>query len=232
MGEHHHDEEDLTTFSLGGGPASEAADSHTDGVPTDEPAPRREGPAAPATESPEEVLGLSIPEEHVGAFVAEVFEDPERTTTWDSVVGALVAPAAREDWAALSPTAQVAEVLERSSAYDEEAADALEAIPTDGSATHEEVLPAFAEARRLRRNADAFRDGVADAFASGHVDDEELVDALQRSGFETDPIRRRETELERVTGTFDLDCRPYGGTLLEADETEPEPRGPGAPETF
>lgn len=177
-----------------------------------------------------EAVGVEVPTEHVGAFVAEVFEDPERDTSWASVVDAMVASSARDAWNALDAERQVVEVLEQAHDYDEAAIEALASIPTDGSADPETVESRFEEARRCRTNADTFRDGIAAAYASGVVDDAELRGAVEEVGFDTDLIAEREDELERVANHFELDYQPYGGTLIQTDE------GPGtgqqAPETW
>jgi tagatose-1,6-bisphosphate aldolase non-catalytic subunit AgaZ/GatZ len=176
----------------------------------------------------EEAVGMPIPDEHVGAFVAEVFEDAERSTDWEDIVDAMVAPAAREAWTGLSPSEQVSEVLEMANCYDREAVELLASIDVDGSA--ETQRETFDEAMRLRRNADTFRDGVAAAYASGHVDADQLVCAVEESDFDTDGIARREDELERVTAVFDYNFKPYGGTLVQEDD---EPNvDPEIPETF
>lgn len=178
----------------------------------------------------EAAVGMPIPDEHVGAFVAEVFEDAERSMTWQDVVDAMVAPEAREAWDDLTETQQVAEVLNVAANYDERAADALEAIEVDSAGPDDETKAAFREARRLRRNADGFRDGVASAYDEGHVDDEGLVTAIERIDFDSQRIARREDELERVTAAYDFDYRPYGGTLIQDDEAPA--RDPDVPETF
>jgi len=179
---------------------------------------------------PEEAVGMAIPDEHVGAFVAEVFEDPEKRTSWSEVVDAMVASSARDAWESLSPAEQVAEVLQQAQKYDGEARDELAEIPTDGSANLADVESRFAEARRCRTNADTFRDGVAAAYTNGRVDDDDLVAAIETVGFDTDLVADRESELERVANHFELDYQPYGGTLIESDD------GPGAeqsaPETW
>ncbi|QLH82956.1 hypothetical protein [Halosimplex pelagicum] len=183
----------------------------------------------------EEAMGVPIPEEHVGAFVAEAFEDPERSTTWSEVVDAMVAPDAREDWADLSAVEQAVEVLRRAAEYDRRATDELERIPTNRAEPTPEIRSSFEEARRLRRNADAFRDGVAAAYAEGRIDDEELVAAVERSEFDTTAIARREDALESVTAVYDFDFRPYGGTLFDEDRSgdgEGEGFDPSVPETF
>ncbi|WP_435181145.1 hypothetical protein [Halorussus sp. AFM4] len=172
-----------------------------------------------ATES----LGVSIPDEHVGAFVAEAFEDVERDTTWEEVVDALVAPEARDAWADLPPTERVVEVLSAAADYDRRAADRLAAIPTDRGRPTPEIREEFDEATRCRRNADRFRDGVAAAYADGVVDDDELVAAVERAGFDTAVIAEREDELDRVASAYDFEFRPYGGTLMhDGDDEEGE----------
>ncbi|NEU55535.1 aldehyde dehydrogenase [Halorussus sp. MSC15.2] len=108
-----------------------------------------------------ESLGVSIPDEHVGAFVAEVFEDVERKTTWNQIVSSLVAEDARDEWEALTPSEQVAAVLSTATDYDERATDRLAGIPTDRGKPTPEIREEFDEAMRCRGNADTFRDGVA-----------------------------------------------------------------------
>jgi hypothetical protein len=77
-----------------------------------------------ATES----LGVSIPDEHVGAFVAEVFEDPERSTTWAAAIDATIDDAARDAWDGLTPTEQATELLGMAIEFDDRAIEAFEAI--------------------------------------------------------------------------------------------------------
>jgi hypothetical protein len=178
----------------------------------------------------EEAVGMEVPDEHVGAFVAEMFEDAERSTSWDDVVGSMVAPEARDAWDSLTPVEQVIEVLKMAHGYDERAADLLSKIDTIESDPDEETVSTFEEATRLRNNADAFRDGIAAAYDEGHIDDDELVDAVESFGFDTDTIAHREDELERVTSAYDLDYRPYGGTLIQ--EREEPNTDPDVPETF
>lgn len=187
--------------------ATEPAADDRAGDPGDEP------PDTPLDES----VGVTIPEEHVGAFVAQAFEDVERDTDWADVVDALVSPAAREDWRALDPAEQVAEVLRTAGDYDERAADALEAVSTDMGSLAPDDEERWAEATRLRRNADILRDGVADAYATGRVDDEQLVAAVEAADFDTGTVARREEAVERVANAFALDFRPYGGTLFDGD---------------
>ncbi|WP_436932632.1 hypothetical protein [Halosimplex halobium] len=183
----------------------------------------------------EEARGVPIPDEHVGAFVAEAFEDAERSTTWAEVVDAMVAPAARDEWAELSAVEQAVEVLRQAAEYDRRATDELERIPTNRAEPTPEIRSSFEEAKRLRRNADAFRDGVATGYAEGRIDDEELVAAVERSEFDTTQIARREDALESVTAVYDFDYRPYGGTLFDEDQAADEEGGgpdPSIPETF
>jgi len=193
---------------------------------TDEPAGQTAATAL------EEAVGMAVPDDHVGAFVAEAFEDAERSTAWEDVVDSMVAPEARDAWEALDPVEQVAEVLGMADRYDSRAADALAGIDVDGDDPDAETRAEFEEARRLRRNADAFRDGVASAYDGGVVDDEQLVRAVEAAEFDTDEIARREDELDRVTAVYDFDYRPYGGTLIqESDGPAGEP-DPDVPETF
>lgn len=167
----------------------------------------------PGPAPPREPVGVPVPEDHVGAFVAEVFEDPERATSWETVVEALVAANARSAWEELAPADQVAEVIAKADAFDARAIDHLETIDLDGPP--EAAESTFAEARRLRRNADRLRDGIADAFASGHVTADDLVAAVDAAGFETQRIAERERLLEQVVEAHEFDYRPYGGTLLD-----------------
>jgi hypothetical protein len=167
-----------------------------------------------------ESLGVSIPDEHVGAFVAEAFEDVERDTTWEAVVSSLVADEAREEWDGLSATEQVAAVLSAAADYDERAADRLAGIPTDRGEPTPEISEEFDEAMRCRGNADAFRDGVAAAYAEGRVGDDELIAAVEEGDFDTTVIAEREDELDRVANAFDFEFRPYGGTLMHDGDDE------------
>lgn len=168
-------------------------------------------------------LGVPIPDEHVGAFVAEVFEDAERGTTWESVVSAMVASEARDAWESLSPREQAVEVLEMAEKYDRRAVKQLQEIPLDESA---DVIDEITEAKRLRRNADMFRDGVSSAYESGHLDDDDLVAAVEAVDFDTEIIARREELLEQAAKVHDFDFRPYGGTLLqESDRETADPTG-------
>lgn len=178
----------------------------------------------------EEAVGMEIPDDYVGAFVAEVFEDAERATSWDDVVDSMVAPEARDTWESLTPVEQVIEVLKMADGYDERAADLLSDVEIDCSVPDEATLSAFEEATRLRNNADAFRNAIATAYDEGHVDDDGLVEAVESFGFDTETIARREDELERVTSAYDLDYRPYGGTLVQ--ERDGPTTDPEIPETF
>ena len=165
--------------------------------------------------APEQSVGLSIPEEYAGEFVAEVFEDAERSTDWPGVVDAFVPSDRREEWATLDATGQVCQVLDRADAYDRDAVDALEGIAAD--ADRSTARTAFDEAIRCRHNADGFRNAVADAYARGRIDDGGLVAAVERTGFETDIIARREELLELIAEKHGFEFRPYGGTLLDGD---------------
>lgn len=174
-------------------------------------------------------VGLPVPDEYVGAFVAEVFEDVERSTTWEEAVDALVAAAARSAWDGLSPVEQVVAMLDAADGFDERGVETLEAIPLDGQ-DGASVRDEYEEARRFRRNADMLRNGVADAYSSGHVDDDQLIQAVERHGFESDTIARREELLESIAETHGLEFRPYGGTLMEPPGTGAE--DPAANATF
>lgn len=180
----------------------------------------------------DEVVGITIPDEHVGAFVAEVFEDAERSTTWHRVVDALVAPTARDAWDELAAVERTAEVLRSADRFDRHAAELLAGIDVTADALEGDVRETFDEATRLRRNADAFRDGVADAYAEGLLDDEQLVAAVEAVGFDTETIARREDELERVTSAYDFEYRPYGGTLVQGSDKQTAQPGRRGPEAF
>jgi hypothetical protein len=168
----------------------------------------------------ESSLGMTIPEDHVGAFVAEALEDPERATAWDDVVDTMVAPAARDAWAALSPVEQATEVLSKAAEFDRRAIEHFEAVPLDGDRSEAETD--IDEGLRCRRNADTFRDGVAAAYGDGRLDDDELVDALETGEFDTDVIAEREDLLEQIDSVFEIEYSPYGGTLMD-DDDGPEP---------
>lgn len=161
--------------------------------------------------------GIPIPRDHVGTFVAEAFEDPERDTDWETVVDAVVADEASDAWAALCPGTQVQELLDVAADYDRRAADLLGEIPLHDGDPTERIEALFAEARRRRRNADMIRDGIADAYATGRVEDEALVAAVESSGFDAGHVATREDRLEAVADAYGFDFRPYGGTLFTAD---------------
>jgi hypothetical protein len=221
------DTDEPETYTLGAQPeATNRGDGTSDGRSGDVGGP-----------ADDEAMGVPIPEEHIGAFVAEAFEDPERTTTWDEVVDAMVAPDARDAWEDLSAAEQTVEVIRQAAEYDRRATDELERIPTNANEPTPEIRSSFEEARRLRRNADAFRDGIATAYAEGRIDDDELFAAVQESEFDTAQIARREDELESVTSVYDFDYRPYGGTLFDEEEADEGADGeggrdPDVPETF
>ncbi|KAA9396462.1 hypothetical protein Har1130_17445 [Haloarcula sp. CBA1130] len=168
----------------------------------------------------ESSLGMTVPEDHVGAFVAEALEDPERATTWDDVVDTMVAPAARDAWAELRPVKQATEVLSKAAEFDRRAIEHFEAVPLDGDRNDAETD--IDEGLRCRRNADTFRDGVAAAYGDGRLDDDGLVAALEAAEFDTDLIGQREDLLERIDSVFGVEYRPYGGTLMD-DDDGPEP---------
>lgn len=166
-------------------------------------------------ETLEEAVGISIPAEHVGAFVAEAFEDAERDTTWPDVVAAFVDPSARGAWDDLDASEQVVEILDAASRYDDRAIEHFESIPLD---TGERSDPdGLEEALRCRRNADMFRDGIAAAYGDGVLDDADLVTAVETSAFDTDRIADRENALENVDAVHDVDFRPYGGQFFDAE---------------
>ncbi|WP_193570769.1 hypothetical protein [Halorubellus sp. JP-L1] len=172
--------------------------------------------ARSAGETLEDAVGVAIPDEHVGAFVAEAFEDAERDTTWADVVDAFVPPSAREAWNDLSTRDQATAVLDRAAGYDDDAIAAFESIPRSfGGDLDPEALD---EALRCRRNADQFRDGVADAYGDGVLDDDALVGAVEDSAFDNELVARRERLLEEVDEYYDVDFRPYGGQLFDAEE--------------
>lgn len=168
----------------------------------------------------ESSLGMTIPDDHVGAFVAEALEDPERATTWDDVVDTMVAPVARDAWAELSPVEQATEVLSKAAEFDRRAIEHFEAVSLDGDRSEAETD--IDEGLRCRRNADTFRDGVAAAYGDGRLDDDSLVDALEAAEFDTEDIAEREDLIERIDSVFEIDYCPYGGTLMD-DDDGPEP---------
>jgi hypothetical protein len=131
------------------------------------------------------------------------------------VVDEVVAAEAREAWDALSPREQTVELLGIAADYDERAVERLDAISLDRRAMTDADRDRFEDAKRCRRNADRIRDGIADGVASGRVSDDALVAAVEDAGFETDTIAEREDRLDTVTGVYDVDFRPYGGTLMD-----------------
>lgn len=168
----------------------------------------------------EESLGVTIPDDHVGAFVAQAFEDVERSTEWTEAVEAVVADEARDAWNRLEPREQVIELLQMADGFDRKATDLLEGIPLDRGGLDDELRERFDDAKRLRRNADILRDGIAAGYAEGRVSDDDLVDAVETVEFDTAAIAEREDALDDVANAYDLDFRPYGGTLM--NEREPD----------
>lgn len=165
-----------------------------------------------------ESVGITVPDDHVAAFVAEAFEDAERDTDWAEVVARVVADDAREAWDALCPQAKAVELLEMADAYDERAVERLAAVPLDRAELSGDARERFEDAKRCRRNADRIRDGIADGFAAGRLDDDDLVGALEAVDFDTDTIAEREDRLEAVAGAYEIDFRPYGGTLVDEND--------------
>ncbi|QCW03842.1 hypothetical protein [Natrinema pallidum] len=172
-----------------------------------------------AGSSPEESLGVTIPDDHVGAFVAQAFEDVERSTEWTEAIDAVVDDDARDAWRSLSARKQVVELLTIADGFDEQATALLEEIPLDRGGLDDDLRERFEEAKRLRRNADILRDGIAAGYAEGRVSDDELVAAVEAFEFDTATIAAREDALDAVANAYDLEFRPYGGTLM----TEREP---------
>lgn len=175
-----------------------------------------------STDRAESSLGVSIPEDHVGAFVAETLEDPECSTTWDDVVDAIVAPDARAAWRDLSPVEQATVVLSKASEYDQRAIEHFDSVALEDD--QPAVQSDLDEGLRCRRNADVFRNGVAAAYGDGLLDDTDIVAALAAADFETGHVAEREDLLERIDSVYDVEYRPYGGTLLDTDDgPEPDP---------
>jgi hypothetical protein len=52
------------------------------------------------------------------------------------------------------------------------------------------------------------------------IDGEGLEAAVEAVGFDTETIARREDVLEDVASVYELDFKPYGGTLIQDDEGE------------
>jgi hypothetical protein len=173
----------------------------------------------------DEPLAVSVPEEHVGPFVAEAFEDAERDTAWTDVVDSMVGDDALSAWRDLTPAEQAVEVLEMADDYDRRAVENLESIPLTGGELDPADEQTIADALRCRRNADILRDGVAAAYDDGHLDDDALVAAVESFGFDTERVAAREDALEAVAERYEIDFRPYGGTLF-SEEDDPE----GVPE--
>lgn len=184
-----------------------------------------DGPETNSTDdqSIDSSLGVTIPDDHVGAFVAEALEDPERSTSWDEVVDAMVAPDARNEWRDLTRVQRAAAVLSQANEYDQFALDHFDGVPLD--ADRATVQSDIDEGIRCRRNADMFRNGVAAAYGDGLLDEDELVAALESADFDTDLIQRREALLERIAGVYDVDFRPYGGTLMDTEEADSDRDG-------
>jgi hypothetical protein len=174
-----------------------------------------------------ESVGLSIPDDHVGAFVAEVFEDPERSTTWSGAVDAMVPDDAREQWDRLSAGERAKEMLGMATDYDERAVEHLAEIPVDGDVGAADVRDRFDEAVRCRRNADKLRNAIADAYADGTLDDDSMVGAVEANDFDTTRIARREQLLESVAEAHGFEFRPYGGTLVHEDDGDGDGDTPG-----
>lgn len=107
-------------------------------------------------------------------------------------------------------------MLSTAADYDRTAAEKLGAIPLD--AERPDVHADVQAALRCRRNADAFRNGVAAAYADGRLDDDALVSAVEDSDFDPGIIAERESALERVADVYDVQYRPYGGTLMDTDD--------------
>jgi hypothetical protein len=171
----------------------------------------------------EEAVGVTIPDEHVGAFVAQAFEDPERDTSWDDVVDTLVADDALPAWRDLDATGQAVEVLSAADDYDRRAVELLEATPLTGGELPGERRESIEEALRCRRNADILRDGLAAAYHEGHLSEGDLREAVETFEFDTETVAEREDLLESVAELYDFDFKPYGGTLFSEDEeTVPE----------
>ncbi|MFB6195747.1 MAG: hypothetical protein ABEI80_06220 [Haloplanus sp.] len=169
-------------------------------------------------ETPGESLGVPVPDDHVAAFVAEAFEDAERNTEWQEVVEATVADDARDAWDDLSDREQAAELLRMAAEFDRRAVERLSDVPLDRAELTGAARDRFDDAMRCRRNADRIRDGVADGFASGRLTDDDLVAAVEAADFDTAVIAEREDRLEAVAGAYEVDFRPYGGTLMDEDD--------------
>jgi hypothetical protein len=171
----------------------------------------------------DEAVGVTIPDEHVGAFVAQAFEDPERDTSWHDVVDTLVAEDALAAWRELDAADQAVEVLSAADDYDQRAVELLEAIPLTGGGLSPEHEESIEEALRCRRNADILRDGLAAAYHGQHLSEGDLREAVETFEFDTETVAEREDVLESVAELYDFEFKPYGGTLFSEDEeTVPE----------
>jgi len=159
----------------------------------------------------DESLGVTVPDDYVGAFVAQAFEDVERSTEW---ADAVVADEARDAWESLAPREQVVELLRMADEFDRKAVERFDGIPLDQGSPSDEMRERFEDGKRLRRNADVLRDGIAAAYADGYVSDDDLVGAVEAVDFDTDRIAAREDALDAVANAYDLAFRPYGGTLM------------------
>jgi len=166
-------------------------------------------------EGAEDSIGLSVPEDHVGAFVAEAFEDVERDTAWPAVVDEVIADAARDAWADLDGTERVREMIELAAGYDERALERLEAVPVEPGDLGDDAEATLSDGLRCRRNADRLRDAVADAYDRGVVDDDGLVAAVESAEFDTATVAAREDRLDTLAELHEFEFRPYGGTLLD-----------------
>ncbi|UIP01437.1 hypothetical protein Hbl1158_14960 (plasmid) [Halobaculum sp. CBA1158] len=209
------------TDSTDAADATDPTDAAGSGAARDPDAARdAEAPAGGAGPdgSPSERLGVPVPDEHVGAFLAEAFEDPERDAAWADVVDSFVPESARDEWRDLSMVDRLREVLAAADGYDARVVELLDGIPLDREEATAEMERTFHEAMRLRRNADTFRSGIADAHAEGRVADEALVDAVEGYGFDTDTIAEREDLVEAVAERYGFGFRPYGGTLMDTDD--------------
>ncbi|ELY96411.1 hypothetical protein [Natrialba taiwanensis] len=185
--------------------------------------------AASAGSGSEESLGITIPDDHVGAFVAQAFEDVERSTEWTEAVDAAIPADARGAWQSLSTRDQVIELLTLADEFDAKATALLEEIPLDRDGLDDDRYERVSDAKRLRRNADILRDGIAAGYAEGRVSDDELVAAIEAFGFDTATIAEREDALDAVSSAYNVEFRPYGGTLMTETEIETES---GAPDDF
>lgn len=211
--------------------AGETEPPGSENAPTTGDADGCDSDASAAADEPRaagESLGVTVPDDHVATFVAEAFEDVERDTDWATAVDTVVAEEARDAWAALSPQRQVLEVLEMAADYDRRALDRLDAVELAGGDLAGDDRERVDEALRCRRNADRLRDAVADAYSSGHVGDDALVAAVEAASFDTETVARREDRLDDVAAVYDVNFRPYGGTLFDVeDRDDTQDRDPG-----